>query len=136
MFGGTFRMANETRALPSSRFGSGSTKRLDSTLNLFKIEWTDAPNGDPRKIIEIRDLINDKMGILLRHRYFWASRSGALSREQLLEITKQIYCFSIFYERLLTRRISCYSSNMDRDLLRRAREHMMKEVGHADLFAQ
>jgi hypothetical protein len=136
LFGGNIRMANETRVLPSTRLGSGSTKRLDSTLNLFRIEWTDSPNGDPKKIIAIRDLINDKMGILLRHRYFWACRSGSLSREKLLEIMKQFYCFSILYERLLTRRISGYSSNMNRDLLRVAREHMKKEVGRVDLFAQ
>jgi hypothetical protein len=125
-------MALETSLLPPTRLGS--TARLDRTKNLFRVDWTDAPDCDPRKIDTIRDYINNKMTVMLRHRYFWACRSCAITREQLLSVLKQLYCFSIYYERLLTMRVSRYSSTMNREILEAARDHLKEEMGHADLL--
>ena len=52
----------------------------------------------------------------------------------MLEVVKQLYCFSVFFERLLTRRITEYSSRGDQHLLQMAREHLREEIGHAELF--
>src|SRR5580765_3965243 len=46
-----------------------------------------------------------------RHRYFELCRSREIGRAQLMEIIGQLYCFSVFFERLLTLRIAYYSSN-------------------------
>jgi hypothetical protein len=74
------------------------------------------------------------MSALLRHRYFDACRSKSVGRTQLLEIVKQLYCFSVFFERVITRRIAHYSSTKDQNVLRLAREHLKEEIGHAELF--
>ena len=71
---------------------------------------------------------------LLSHRYFEHCRAGNIERGQLIEIIKQLYCFSVFFERLLTMRISRYSSQMDERILEAAREHLREEIGHAELF--
>ena len=47
---------------------------------------------------------------------------------------KNLYCFSIFFERLLARRIAEYSSDRDPRVIQIAREHFRDEIGHAKLF--
>jgi hypothetical protein len=69
-----------------------------------------------------------------RHRYFELCRSKQISRPQLMEIIQQLYCFSVFFERLLTLRIARYTSNMDGRVLTMARKHLLEEFGHASLF--
>jgi hypothetical protein len=69
-----------------------------------------------------------------RHRYFELCRSREIGRAQLMEIIGQLYCFSVFFERLLTLRIAYYSSNMDGRVLALARTHLKEEFGHASLF--
>ena len=86
------------------------------------------------KVRTLRSLIQAKNEALLEHRYFRLCQSGELGREQMLEVVKQLYCFSVFFERLLTRRITEYSSRGDRELLQMAREHLREEIGHAELF--
>ncbi len=71
---------------------------------------------------------------LLIHRYFGLCRSGVMDRAQLIEIVKQLYCFSIFFERVLTMRIARFSSQMDERILESARQHLREEIGHAELF--
>jgi thiaminase len=71
---------------------------------------------------------------LLVHRYFRHCRAGNIERGQLIEIVKQLYCFSVFFERLLTMRIARHSSQMDERILAAAREHLREEIGHAELF--
>jgi len=86
------------------------------------------------KVRTLRNLIQSQNEALLEHRYFRMCQAGELGREQMLEVVKQLYCFSVFFERLLTRRITEYSSRGDQELLAMAREHLREEVGHADLF--
>jgi hypothetical protein len=47
---------------------------------------------------------------------------------------KQLYCFSVFFERLLARRITEYSSTRDPRIIQIARGHFREEIGHAQLF--
>jgi thiaminase len=86
------------------------------------------------RIKEFRKLLTSKNQALLEHRYFRSCRSGELSPEHLLEVVKQLYCFSVFFERLLTRRITEYSSDRDQRILDLARIHLRDEIGHATLF--
>lgn len=86
------------------------------------------------KVQSLRELISAKNQTLLEHRYFRLCQTGELDRGQMLELVKQLYCFSVFFERLLTRRITEYSSRADRRLLQMAREHLREEIGHAELF--
>jgi thiaminase len=88
------------------------------------------------QITKLRRLIASKNEALLSHRYFRMCRGNELGREHLIEIVKQLYCFSVFFERLLTRRISDYSSGRDQRILQIARDHLRDEIGHADLFYQ
>jgi thiaminase len=84
----------------------------------------------------LRELIHSKNQALLDHRYFRMCQAGELGKSQMLEVVKQLYCFSVFFERLLTRRISEYSSRGDQQLLQMAREHLREEIGHAELFRE
>ncbi|HYQ41185.1 MAG TPA: iron-containing redox enzyme family protein [Polyangiaceae bacterium] len=101
---------------------------MDSEIRLKVHPATDA------KVQSLRELIASKNQALLGHRYFRLCQTGELEREQMLELVKQLYCFSVFFERLLTRRITEYSSRGDRHLLQMAREHLREEIGHAELF--
>jgi thiaminase len=86
------------------------------------------------KVRTLRELIQTRNQALLEHRYFRLCQSGELGRAPMLEVVKQLYCFSVFFERLLTRRITEYSSRSDQQLLQMAREHLREEIGHAELF--
>lgn len=83
---------------------------------------------------ELERLIASKNESLLEHPYFRRCRTGQISRAQLLEIVKQLYCFSVFFERLLARRIAEYSSARDPRVIALARGHMREEIGHAQMF--
>lgn len=84
---------------------------------------------------QIRRLIATKNEALLAHRYFKLCRDKEVGREALIGVVKQLYCFSIFFERLLTRRISDFSSGKDPRVLDLARGHLREEIGHTELFA-
>ena len=88
------------------------------------------------QVTHIRQLIERNNQKLLEHRYFRLCASTAITRDQMLEIAKQLYCFSVFFERLLARRITEYSSDRDPQVLALARTHMREEIGHAELFRQ
>jgi hypothetical protein len=85
---------------------------------------------------KLRKILAAKNETLMGHRYFRACRGRELGRAHLLEIVKQLYCFSVFFERLLTRRITDYTSDRDPRVLAIAREHLREEIGHAELFKQ
>jgi ferritin-like protein len=86
------------------------------------------------KIAAIRHLIGAKNDELLSHKYFRMSRANQIGRAQMIEITKQLYCFSVCFERLMTRRIANYSSSMDPRVIQIARRHLREEIGHAQMF--
>lgn len=57
-----------------------------------------------------------------------------MPKERLLEVVQQVYCFSIFFERVLTRRRATSSSSTRRELRDMARNHLREEIGHAALI--
>jgi pyrroloquinoline quinone (PQQ) biosynthesis protein C len=89
-----------------------------------------------RKIQHMREIIGAKNQALLSHRYFQMCRSSRMNREQVLDVLKQVYCFSRCFERLLTRRVTEYGNGRDERVLAIARGHLRNEIGHVDLFRQ
>jgi hypothetical protein len=89
-----------------------------------------------RKANALRREVTVRTEALQRHRYFELCRSKHISRPQMMEIIEQLYCFSVFFERLLTLRVARYTSNMDHRVLSMARSHLREEFGHAGLFLQ
>lgn len=94
-----------------------------------------SPRAKVERIAEIKNLIETRNAQLLEHDYFRLCRDHQLSRVQLMDVVRQLYCFSVFFERLLARRIAEYSSAMDPRVINMAREHMREEIGHAQMFA-
>src|SRR6478609_7354877 len=84
----------------------------------------------------LRDLIKTKNDALMQHRYFQLCRTNGISRSGTLELMKQLYCFSVFYERLLAKRIVTHHSKRDDRVLAIARHHLREEVGHPELFRE
>jgi hypothetical protein len=93
---------------------------------------TDSPGS--ANALEIESHLAARREALLEHRYFRLCRTGELGRAQLIDVVKQLYCFSVFFERLLTLRIGRYTSDMDGRVLKAARQHLREEIGHAELF--
>ena len=89
--------------------------------------------GDDKAAV-VQHLIEKKNRELLEHRYFRLCRAQLLDRERMLEVVKHLYCFSVYFERILARRITEYSSAKDPRILALARAHMREEIGHAELF--
>ncbi len=79
-------------------------------------------------------LITRRNERLLQHEYFWRCKEGRLSRAELLEIVEQLYCFSVFFERVLARRLAEYTSARDERVVTIARRHMREAIGHAQMF--
>jgi hypothetical protein len=88
------------------------------------------------RIAQIQSFVAAETRGLLAHRYFALCRSGEVSREQMVDIVKQLYCFSVFFERIIMTRIARHSSAMDARVLRLARKHLREEFGHPELFHQ
>jgi hypothetical protein len=84
--------------------------------------------------LRLRRSIERSNQVLLEHTYFKRCRAGLISRDQVIEIIKHLYSFSVCFERLLARRISEYSDAKDPRILALARQHMREEIGHAELF--
>lgn len=83
---------------------------------------------------EFRRLLSSKNEALREHKYFRMCRSGELGSQHIVGVVKQLYCFSVFFERLLTRRITEYSTHQDQRILELARQHLREEIGHVCLF--
>jgi hypothetical protein len=93
----------------------------------------DARSGGA-KVLALRRTIDAKNELLLGHRYFRLCETHQISRPQAIEMLKQAYCFLVFLERLLTRRIAGYSSATDERIIGIARKHLRDEIGHAELL--
>jgi hypothetical protein len=94
-----------------------------------------SPRAKVDRSAEVKNLIQARNAYLLEHEYFRLCRANVLSREQVVEVVRQLYCFSVFFERLLARRIAEYSTTMDARVITMARDHMREEIGHAQMFA-
>jgi hypothetical protein len=94
-----------------------------------------SPRAKVERIAEVKNLIQAKNAQLLEHEYFRLCRENQVTRPQLVEVVRQLYCFSVFFERLLARRIAEYSTAMDPRVIQMARDHMREEIGHAQMFA-
>jgi pyrroloquinoline quinone (PQQ) biosynthesis protein C len=94
------------------------------------------PDGSKpvNRVEAILDLVNRRMEELSASRYFHLCKTGDLTKGQLLGTVEQLYCFSTFFERILTRRMSKFNSDSNPALVRLARRHLKEEIGHADLF--
>lgn len=103
------------------------------TVTGTEIRRTTRSDGAAR-VKQFRKLITSKNEALLEHRYFRMCRGKEFTHDQVVEVVKQLYCFSVFFERLLTRRITDYSSGQDPRVLELAREHLRDEIGHTRLF--
>lgn len=108
---------------------------MDTQFKTSSPHPVSSPRAKVDRIAEVKNLIQLKNEQLLGHEYFKLCREGALSRPRLLEVVRQLYCFSVFFERLLARRIAEYSSAMDPRVIEMARDHMREEIGHAQMFA-
>ena len=104
-------------------------------MTLVQEEAADLIVQEHPRSAQLRRLIASKNEALLGHRYFKMCRGKEVGREALIGVVKQLYCFSIFFERLLTRRISDFSTGKDRRVLDIARGHLREEIGHTELFA-
>lgn len=89
-----------------------------------------------KRVQRIRQLLESSNAALLCHRYFQMCRANQLDRERVLGVLKEVYCFSVFFERLLTRRVSDYPNGRDPRVLKIARDHLRNELGHVELFRQ
>ena len=92
------------------------------------------PFGMSSKVETVRELLEAKNAELLTHRYFERCRAGDVGRAELVGVLKQLYCFSVFYERLLMRRIGDFTDDGDPRVLQLAREHLLEEGRHVDRF--
>jgi hypothetical protein len=82
----------------------------------------------------IKRRLDSRMATLRRHSYFKRCHSGALTAPQLLGVAEQLYCFSVYFERLLTRRLSMLPSRTNATILEISRQHLAEEIGHAKIF--
>jgi hypothetical protein len=110
----------EAHATPGRKVQVTSTKRL-GRASLAK-----------RTVIEQQVAAENEK--LLRHPYFQLCRTKAIGRDHLLAVVKQMYGFSMLFERLLTRRIADSSADADERVVKVARDHLREEFGHPDLF--
>lgn len=95
---------------------------------------TELLDAGARKVQRMREIIGAKNEALLGHRYFQMCRSSGMQRAQVVDVLKQVYCFSRCFERLLTRRVTEYANGRDERVLAIARGHLRNELGHVDLF--
>jgi thiaminase len=93
-------------------------------------------HDDSPNVAQILACLRAQDDVLLAHTYFQLCETGQLGREKMLDVVKQLYCFSIFFERVLMRRIAEFSSHRDQRVAHIARSHLKDEIGHAELFRQ
>lgn len=108
---------------------------MDTQFKTSSPHQVSSPRAKIERIAEVKNLIEAKNSQLLEHDYFKLCRENSLTRSQLVEVVKQLYCFSVYFERILARRIAEYSSAMDARVIRMARQHIREEIGHAQMFA-
>jgi len=92
---------------------------------------------DHRDVVaRIRQRIDARNKELLKQPYFQLCRTKEITRAQVIDVIKQVYCFSFYFERLLTRRIAEWSHDEDGRMLQLARAHLRDELGHVQLFQE
>lgn len=94
------------------------------------------PGFNAENITRIQQRIETKNRELLKQRYFQLCRTKEITRSQVIEVIKQVYCFSFFFERLLSRRIADSAEGGDARVLAIARHHLREELGHVLLFQE
>lgn len=129
--GGSRPAARAARASTMGRAVDPVTMARTSGTEVSRVERLGS-----ERVTLIRQLLAENDAALLRHPYFALCEREELGRAKLLEVIKQMYCFSVFFERILTRRIARYSSDMDVNIADISREHLRSEIGHAALFRQ
>ena len=116
-----------------------SVERVSSDVGAFvpgKVSTKRSRRLPASQIDDIEKLVAKENEGLLTHRYFQLCRTRSVNRSQAIDIVKQLYCFSVFFERIIAQRIARYSSGMDGRVLRLARQHMREEFGHPDMFRE
>lgn len=92
------------------------------------------PGFNTENIIRIQQRMEVKNRQLLKQPYFQLCRTKEITRLQVIDVIKQVYCFSFFFERLLSRRIADSAEGGDARVLAIARHHLREELGHVVLF--
>lgn len=114
--------------------------QLSDTSAVADVALSTAMQLDPAARIEniamVQAQIQARNRELLKQRYFQLCRAKSIGRAQVLDVLKQVYCFSFFFERLLTRRIAECSHDADARIMKLAREHLRDELGHVQLFQE
>jgi len=94
------------------------------------------PGFNAGNITRIQQRIETKNRQLLKQPYFQLCRTKEITRSQVIDVIKQVYCFSFFFERLLSRRIADSAEGGDARVLAIARHHLREELGHVSLFQE
>ena len=119
-------------------FSTASSRRASAPVSKGRKVAPSPSKGPGRaglaKLASIEQQIALENEKLLSHAYFQLCRTKAIGRDHLLGVVKQMYGFSMLFERLLTRRIAESSSDTDERVLSVARRHLREEFGHPDLF--
>lgn len=110
---------------------------MTSELNTASSNRSVRQNDVDRRVLQFRAFIEQKNALLVsQHPYFRRCRAKQIKRSEGIQVVKHLYCFSIFFERLLARRITEHSTIKDPYVLALARQHLREEIGHAELFRQ
>jgi thiaminase len=88
----------------------------------------------PGSADHVRQLVQLRLQEFLSHTYFAQCEDGSLPRPTVLKIVQQLYCMSTFFVRILTRRLSHFSSLTSPSLVSASREHLLDEIGHPEMF--
>jgi pyrroloquinoline quinone (PQQ) biosynthesis protein C len=120
----------------TGEFMSGGTSRSGIRVATPRVDSSLQPELGSRAQ-QLKDMIEEKTVLLLGHHpYFIRCRAKQIDRDQALNVVKHLYCFSVFFERLLARRVTEHSSMKDPRVLALARKHLQEEIGHAELFRE
>jgi hypothetical protein len=96
---------------------------------------TASPAPHPN-VTELSAFVADRLQGLLSHPYFEACRSGTIERDRVIRIIKQLYCQSVFFERIITLRLARFTSRTPPEIVRTARRHLQEEIGHPGMFLE
>lgn len=94
------------------------------------------PGFNAENITRIQQRLEAKNRQLLKQPYFQLCRTKEITRLQIIDVIKQVYCFSFFFERLLSKRVADSGEGRDARVLEIARHHLREELGHVVLFKE
>src|SRR5690348_1578899 len=78
----------------------------------------------PARVAAFEALLDAEDRRLLSHQYFQLCAGKLIDRGHAIRIVKQMHCFSVCFERLITGRVARYSREMDPRILELARRHL------------